>query len=99
MKYRVRTLRRADADIVSVEDYLGREAPTSAERVLDGIFDAIEDLQQSPERHAVARDERIRSKGFRVAVVAPYLIFFKVGRTLVRVYRVLHCKRSYRGLF
>ncbi len=96
--HRVRVLKRAERDLVEVRHYLDREAPDSAGTVVADLLDAIEGLARSPERGARPRDERLRRRGFRFLVRQSYLIFFKVERSRVWVYRVLHGKREWSRL-
>lgn len=62
------------------------------------MLGAIESLATMADRGARPRDDTLRDKGFRFLVRGDYLVFYKVVRTQVRVYRVLHGKRAYRGL-
>ena len=94
----VRVLRRAERDVQEVYDYLIREAPTSADRVVDGLLAAFESLAIFAERGAQPRDPFLRGQGYRFLVRDPYLIFYKVTKRTVRVYRVVHGKTSYREL-
>lgn len=100
MTFRVRTLKRATNDVLEIRDYVRRDAPETADRVVDQVFDAIASLERFPERGARPRDERLRRLRFRFLVCNPYLVFYKVdaSRRLVRVYRVLHARRAYDGV-
>jgi addiction module RelE/StbE family toxin len=95
VRCRVRVLRRAQRDLLEIRRYIARDSPEAADRVVDGLLEAIESLDERPLRGARPRDERLRRLGFRFLVVAPHLIFYKVIRREVRVYRVLHGKRAY----
>ncbi|TMA99292.1 MAG: hypothetical protein E6J70_13185 [Deltaproteobacteria bacterium] len=85
MKRPVRVLRRAQLDLLEIQAYLLRDDP--AER-----------LATFSSRGARPRDERLRKAGYRYVVRGQYLIFYKVLRSYVRVYRVLHGRRMYRDL-
>ena len=98
MKYRVRVLRRAERDLLEIQRYIGRDSPEAAIRVIDGLLDAIESLDESPLRGVVPRDERLRNLGIRFLAVTPHLVFYKVVRREVRVYRVLHGKRAHEDI-
>ncbi len=98
MKRSVRLLRRARRDLQEVYDFLAREAPASADVVLDDLFDAIESLEPMAERGGRPRDPILRAAGYRFLVVGNHLIFYKLVGRQVRVYRVLHGRRSYRDL-
>jgi addiction module RelE/StbE family toxin len=95
---RVRVLRRAQTDLAEIAAYLRKEAPDVAGRIVDELLDAMEGLGAAPRSSALARDERLRGLGFRVHLVRPYLVFYKVTAGDVRIYLVLHERREYRRL-
>jgi len=94
----VRILRKAQADLLEIHSYIGRERPSAARRVVDVLLHAIDTLSENPEKGPLARDERLRRRGFRFLSSNRYLIFYKTRQGGVRVYRVLHGKRDYRRL-
>ena len=94
----VRVLRRAERDLQEIYDFVSREAPLRAGPFIDVLLDAIDSLAETADRGPVPRDEVLRERGFRFLVHRPYLVFHKVQRRQVRVYRVLHGKRAYRSL-
>lgn len=96
---KVRLLRRAQADLESIERYLLTEAGSSvAARTVDRLLDVIETLEDHAERAATPRDERLRGLGFRYLVRRPYLVFFRIQPREVRVHRVVHGHRKYAGM-
>jgi plasmid stabilization system protein ParE len=98
MTRRVRVLRRAQRDLQEIYDFAVREAPRRADPFIDGLLDAIETLETMSERGAMPRDEALRQQGYRFLVRGPYLVFYKVLKHQVRVYRVLRGSRAYRSL-
>jgi plasmid stabilization system protein ParE len=94
----VRVLRRAQRDLQEIYDLVVREAPRRADPFVDGLLDAIESLATLSERGAIPRDEILRQQGYRFLVHARYLVFYKVLKRQVRVYRVLQGNRAYRSL-
>lgn len=95
MSYAVRILRRAQRDLLEIQEYIARDDPAAAGRVVEALLDAIERLAQLPKRGSRPKDERLRGLGYRCLVQARYLVFYKVLRAQVRVYRVLHGRRVY----
>ena len=93
-----RILKRAEEDLRQVYATVVREAPLRADPFVDRLVDAIESLGEMADRGASPRDPTLRSQGYRFLVHGPYLVFYKVLRRTVRVYRVLHGHRAYRGL-
>ena len=95
MKHRVRILRRAQSDLLEIQRYVARDSPPAAERVVSSLLEAVESLANTPLRGTIPRDGRLKAQGYRFLVVAPYLVFYKVVRQTVRIYRVLHGRRAY----
>jgi toxin ParE1/3/4 len=98
LKRSVRLLRRARRDLQEIYDFLSREAPARAEPIVDRLFVAVESLESLAHRGAKPRDPFLRAAGYRFLVEGTHLIFYKVVGRQVRVYRVLHAKRAYRGI-
>lgn len=97
MTVRVRILRRAQLDLLEVDEYQARESRRSG-RLVDKLLSAIDSLAQHPLRGPLARDPALRRRGFRFLVVGQHLVFYKAARSSVRVYRILHGRREYRTL-
>lgn len=100
MTFRVRVVRRAEADLLEIRDYLRRDTPDQAESVTEALLQAIDSLERLPLRGARPRDPRLRRLGYRFLSKSSWLIFYKVdeARKLVRVHRVLHARREYRAI-
>jgi len=98
VKRTVRVLRRAQRDLQEIHDYVAIEAAPHASPLVEGLLEAIESLAQFSDRGVLPRDEALRQRGFRYLVRRQYLIFYKVLRAQVRVYRVVHGKRAYRDI-
>jgi len=94
----VRVLRRAQRDLQEIYDLIVREAPLRADPFIDGLLDAIDSLSTMAERGTAPRDEILRQQGYRFLVHGPYLVFYKVLKRQVRVYRVVRGSRAYRSL-
>jgi addiction module RelE/StbE family toxin len=98
VKRRVRVLQRAERDLLAIQRYIARDSPGAADRVIDELLEAIASLDESALRGTVPSDERLKGLSFRFLVVPPHLVFYKVIRRQVRVYRVLHGKRAYQDI-
>ncbi|MBA3462255.1 MAG: type II toxin-antitoxin system RelE/ParE family toxin [Deltaproteobacteria bacterium] len=98
MKRTVRVLRRAERDLQQIYDATARETPSRADVFIDRLLDRIASLASMAHRGATPRDPTLAMQGFRFLVEEPYLVFYKVLRSQVRVYRVLHGHRAYRDL-
>lgn len=95
---RVRILGRALADLEEIGAYLDIEAPRARTRILEALLTAIASLGSQPRREPVARDPILAERGFRSVRSERYVVFYKLDRSTVRVYRVLHERRSWAPL-
>jgi len=59
----VRILRRAQADLQEIRDYVQRDRPRAAKRLIDKLLDRIESLAKWPEPGVVPKDEYLRARG------------------------------------
>jgi toxin ParE1/3/4 len=95
---RVRLLKPAQADLLAIERYVALDSPATAAVWVGRLLEAIESLGEFAERGSHPRDRRIKTLGFRVMTHAPYLIFYRIHRSEVRVHRVVHGRREYQRL-
>jgi plasmid stabilization system protein ParE len=86
------------ADLDAIRRYVERDRPLAAARLVSRLLDAAESLAEHPERGSTPRDARLRELGYRVVFAEPYVLFYKIGLRVVRVYRVLHGHRRFEGL-
>ena len=98
MKRPVRILRRAERDLQEIYDLVVREAPGRADPFIDKLLATLDSLQDLADRGAIPRDPVLRQRGFRFLVHGRYLVFYKVLRRQVRVYRIVDGHRAYRDL-
>lgn len=95
---KVRVLRRAERDLIEIDAWFTRESPRTATRIVRGLLASLEQLERLPFSGPVVRDPWLASRGFRVLVRGRYAIFFKVHRSTVLIYRVLHQRREWAQL-
>ena len=98
MKRPVRVLRRAERDLLEIQAFVARDDPIAAGRLVDALVEALGRLERFPNRGARPRDERLRRGGYRYLAHGEYLILYKVTRSGVRVYRIVHGRRRYAHL-
>jgi plasmid stabilization system protein ParE len=94
MTRQVRVLRRAQTDLLEMQRYIARDNPTAAEAMLD----LIASLGEFPERGHIPQDAVLRATGYRYLRHGEYLVFDKVLRSQVRVYRIVHGRRRYEDI-
>lgn len=79
--------------------HLSLSGPSSARRVTDGIYDAIEQLMTYPLSGPVVPYEPIRQMGYRYILAGKYLVFYRVMGDTIVVYHVVHGATDYPKLF
>lgn len=81
--------RRADTDLLDIEEYISQDNPAAAEEVLGRIYAGIEQLVQFPRS---ARPGLV--EGTRELVITPYRITYKIDGDLIYIVSVIHGKRE-----
>ena len=98
MMRRVRVLRRAQSDLLEIQRYIARDNPTAAEDLIKAILDLLDSLGEFSERGSIPKDATLQAAGYRYLQHGEYLIFYKVLRAQVRVYRIVHGRRRYEDI-
>jgi toxin ParE1/3/4 len=80
------------ADLDDIRDYIARENPDAADRVISEIFDAIRGLVPFP--HQGHRRPDLSSRPLRFALVREYLIAYAPEEKPLWVVAVIHGRRS-----
>ncbi len=98
MKKPIRILRKAQQDLIEIRDYVALDEPRASIRLIDKLLERIECLAEFPETGVVPRDKNLKARGYRALIERDYLIFYKILKRQVRVYRIIHGRRKYRHL-
>jgi plasmid stabilization system protein ParE len=98
VKWRVRVLKRAQNDLLAIQEYISRDNPTAADSWLRRFLALLGSLENFPNQGAVAKDRRLNRLGYRYLLHGDYVVFYEVFAKQVRVYRVLHGRRFYQHL-
>ncbi len=96
--FEVRYLSTAIADLEDIFDYILQDNPSAAASMLEKFDAAISRLAGNPYLGVVPRDERLRRLGYRMLIIAEYLLFYVVKPHTVQIRRILHGARDYRFL-
>lgn len=98
-RYNVILSLEAKADVREIVRYIAVELrePSTAERMLDRIDEAVASLETMPEKYALVTDGYLASCGIRMISVKKYLIFYTVdySKKEVNISRVLYGKRNW----
>jgi len=96
--YDIRYLSIAEDDIHEIMDYLLEHSINAANAFIDRLVGLEERLSVFPESSALIRDKKLRIRGYRVAAIGDYLLFYTLRNENVYVMRVIHGKRNYLSL-
>ncbi len=101
-KYRVLMTEPAANDLQEVVRYIAGELrePTTAQKLVGKIRDAIMSLAEMPSRHPLVADEVLAAKGIRKLPVENYIVFYVVSEEdkTVTVVRILYGRRNWEHL-
>ncbi len=89
----------AGRDLREIRNYLTKKASAKvATKVIAGLFDAIETLQEQPERYPP--EPLLADHGnYRVIRKGVYEIFYEFTGYDIYIYRIVHSKRDLSRLF
>ena len=100
MKFTITLSETAEFDIFDIHDYVEfHDTLESAERLLDGIVQAVFSLTQMPQRgHYPPELDRIGNRDFREIHFKPYRIIYSIRENEVIVLCVLDGRRDMQTL-
>lgn len=84
--------RRAFRNIAAAEEYIARENPPAAQRVVQAIYKTAESLESFPE---IGRPGRVPGTRELPLEKYPYIIAYRIRAAKVVVYAVLHDAMQY----
>lgn len=92
----------AEYDLLDIEYYIFVDLnnPQASERVIDGILDAAEKLEDFPEDHPLLDDELLCRLGLRMTRFDNYNIFYYYNeqQDIVYIIRVLYNKADWKNI-
>jgi len=100
--YQIDITDTAKQDIKEINNYIADELqePVTAANTIDAILNAIDTLEQIPERIALAKDKRLAAQGIRPLYVKNYTIFFRIKKSpnLVDIVRIIYSHRDWASI-
>ena len=92
----------AEYDLLDIEYYIFVDLnnPQASERIIDGILDAAESLEDFPEDHQLLDDELLCRMGLRMTRFDNYNIFYYYNeqQDIVYIIRVLYNKADWKNI-
>jgi len=89
---RIRWLRTALSNLDAEAEYIARDSPPAAARVVQAVARAVEQLKQHP---AMGRPGRVIGTRDLVVPGTPYIIPYRVRGQEVEILRVFHAARKW----
>lgn len=95
--YKLRINPFAKQDLFDIKEYITKELdnPTSAVKVVSRIIDRYEKLKEFPLLGEELSSKVDVSTDYRYLIAGNYIVFYKVDKTYVSIYRILYAKRDY----
>lgn len=84
-----------DLDVIYTYIFEELQNPTAAQKIVDGILDAIEKLKEFSEMGAQLSSITDVESGYRFLVCGNYLAFYRVTGADVSIDRILYGRRDY----
>ena len=93
--YRVIVSPRAFSDLDGILDYIKRQSPANAAKVIDLLWKAMQGLAQLPRRYRVVGGSRQPKRAVRRMPVSSYLVYYRIDddQQVVRILSVWHGAR------
>lgn len=88
--------RAAAADLEEIHDFVARDRPMAADRLLEALRTAMLRLADHPELGALRDD--LAEEPLRFWPVSSYLIVYRPGTAPLQILRVVHASRDVRAL-
>jgi toxin ParE1/3/4 len=100
MSYQVLRTAKAEEQLFGIIHYLAAQSPQTALAYVGQLEKAMDQLSEFPFSGVQPRYSTLRRQGYRVLIVEPYLLFYKVdeARKAVCLYAVMDGRREYRYL-
>ena len=89
---RVRWLRAALAELDAEAEYIARDNPRAAAKIVDSIATSVDRLSRHP---AMGRPGRVTGTRELVVPSTPYVIPYRVRGEFVEILRVFHAARKW----
>ena len=96
--YDIRYLPIAEDDLNEIVDYLLEHSIVAANKFIDELEGLEERLSKFPESAAPVRIGKLRNRGYRMAIIGDYLLFYTLRNERVYIMRIIHGKRNYMSM-
>jgi plasmid stabilization system protein ParE len=92
----------AHIDIDEIINYIANHLMnlSAADAFLDAVERCYHSITDNPFMYSLSHNKRLRRKGYRIAVIKNYLLFYRVDETeqIIYIIRVIYGARDYTAL-
>ncbi|RAM48536.1 MAG: type II toxin-antitoxin system RelE/ParE family toxin [Hapalosiphonaceae cyanobacterium JJU2] len=89
---KIKWLKKALRNVEQAHEYIAKDNPDAAVRVVLKISSAVSQLADSP---YIGRSGRVEGTRELVIVQTPYIVIYRVKEETVQIIRVLHSSKKY----
>ena|SRR5690554_3587544 len=94
-KYEVHYLPAAEKDFTDILEYIRKDNPSAALKLINEIDETISKLEERPNMGVIPKDLRLKSLNYRMLIIGNCLVFYTATNNFVEIRRILHSKRKY----
>jgi len=87
---------QADKDLIEIWQFISQESVEAADNLLDSFVEKFELIADHPQ---AGRTRSELARNLRSFPVGRYIIFYRLGRDVVEIVRVLHSARDIYAIF
>jgi len=96
--YDIRYLPKAEDDLNEIVDYLLEHSIDATNAFINELDSLEEQLSNFPESIPFIRNYKLQRRGYRMAMVCEYLLFYTLHNESIYIMRIIHGKRNYLSL-
>lgn len=95
--YKLRINPLAADDLVKIKNYITKELenPKAAINIINQIIDTYENLKKFPKLGKMLSNQINIDTDFRYIISGNYIIFYRVDKEYISIYRILYAGRDY----
>lgn len=99
-KYSIEYSEEAKIDLIGIKKYIkyNLQEPNIAERLINKLTKAIENIKNNPEIYAIIDDEFIKKLEIRKVIIDNYIVFYRIKNNTVQIVRILYGRRNWMKL-
>lgn len=93
---KIRWLDLAVDDLADIADYIARDNPAAAKRIVSRLWSAVKTLANQPE---IGRPGRVYGTRELIVSNTPFIVPYRIVKSEIQILRVLHGSRNWPDAF